>query len=61
MIFRFRAERGFRDDQLHFDPVVAKKFNGYIVNHNGEEVFIQFEDIRIISISDAEKALPVRF
>ena len=61
MKFRF-TKQGFSDtNKVYSDPVVARKLNGYIVNHNGEEYFVDRDYIQIISISDEESNTPIRW
>ena len=62
MKFRLKKYKGFVDtEKVYDDKVVARKLNGYIVNHNGEECFVCREDINIIEISEEEKNAEYRW
>ena len=60
MIFRVKPGKGMDSDKVHVDPVVARKLNGYVVRHNGEEVFICSDDIEILFMKKEERELPIR-
>ena len=43
------------------DPVIARKLNGYILEHDGEEYFVDRDYIKVLEISDEEKNKPIRW
>lgn len=61
MRFRIKTGRGFGDEGKVFTaPIIAKKFNGYkVINPEGNECFLCFEDIDIVELSEDEKNLRV--
>ena len=62
MIFKMKKGLGFSDEnRWHDDPVVARKLNGFIVNHNGEECFVPSDVIDIAYISEEEKRKAIRW
>ncbi len=61
---KFKAKKGIGlNDEgiIHDDPVVGRMLNGYIVSHNGDEVFIPFCVVDIIEISENEKNAEMRW
>ena len=62
MKFRLKKYRGFCDtNKIYDDKVVARRMNGYIVEHIGEECFLCRNDIEIIEISDEEQNANIRW
>ena len=60
MVFKVKPCKGM-DERPQIGEAVARKLNGYIVLHNGEEVFICSDDIEILSIKNEEKKAPIRW
>lgn len=61
MTFEITAE-GCRDKGMIIKaPVIERKLNGYVVlsKHGDHGIFIQFSDMKIWEISEAEKNLPI--
>lgn len=62
MKFMVKSGRGYADEKIVYnDKVIGRKLNGWIVEHDGEECFIPSDEINVISISDEEKNLPIRW
>ena len=63
MKFKVKESRNFVESGKVFTaPVVARKLNGLKVrNPNGNVVFLPYEDIEIISISDEERNMNVEW
>lgn len=61
MTFKMKEGRGFDTRVFYTDRVVARKLNGYIVDHMGQEVFVAEDDIVILEITDKEKNAPIRW
>ena len=61
MMFKMKEDLGFDTRVFYTDRVIARKLNGYIVDHMDQEVFVAEDDIVILEISDEEKNAPVRW
>lgn len=61
MTFKMKEGLGFDTRVFYTDEVIARKLNGYIVIHNGEQVFIPDDVIDIIKITAKEKNAPIIF
>lgn len=63
MTFRIKRGRGFvNEGETYTAQIVAKKLNGYkVINPSGNIVFLDFDSIDIIDISDAEKNTPLEW
>ena len=61
MTFKIKMGKHFVSEGKSFTTtIIEKKFNGYkVINPEGNEAFLCFDDIEIIELSEAEKNLKV--
>ena len=60
MKFKLKAGKGFCDEHVIYnDPVIFRRLNGFVVEHNGEEIFLLRDDINVLEISKDEKYAPL--
>lgn len=56
---KFKLKGG--DKKIYNDPVVGRKLNGYILNHEGEEYFVDTDYVDIFEISEEERNAKLRW
>ena len=58
MIFKIKQKQFNNDGAIYSTKIVAKKINGYkVINPEGNETFVCFDDIEILELSEEEQNL----
>lgn len=61
MTFQIKTGKQFNNEgAVYTAPIVARKINGFkVIDDEGEITFICNEDIKVLSMSEAEKNMPL--